>query len=61
MDQPTTFLRSTYISYSRLATFRKCPLQFKLIYLENVPSVSSKEAELGKLAHAVIARYYVGK
>ena len=49
--------KSEYVSYSRLSCYEKCPRQFKLRYLDGIPCLVGKAAQLGKVVHAIIASY----
>jgi putative RecB family exonuclease len=48
-------LRSSHVSVTRLQAFRKCPLSFKLKYIDGHPTKPSREAQRGSLVHAVLA------
>lgn len=52
---PSEVFSKKYISYSRLATFEKCPLLFDIVYLRGVKDVSGRAAQLGQLVHKIIA------
>lgn len=64
LDRPVAVVaqpRSTlydYISPSRLNLWLKCPLAFKLRYVDAVKSPPSPALYLGKLVHAGLERYY---
>ncbi len=42
------------ISYSALETFKRCPLKFKLQYLDRIKTPKSKEALFGTLIHSAL-------
>lgn len=42
------------ISYSALEAFKRCPLKFKLQYLDKIKTSKSKEALFGTLVHKVL-------
>jgi putative RecB family exonuclease len=52
-------LRSTHISYSKLHTYKQCPMRFKLEYLssDRRDSKPSLAMEVGILVHAIIEKY----
>lgn len=47
-----------YVSPSRLNLWLKCPLAFKLRYIEGVPTPVAPAAFVGKMVHAGLERYY---
>ncbi|MCE9552605.1 MAG: PD-(D/E)XK nuclease family protein [Planctomycetes bacterium] len=47
-----------YISPSRLSLFLKCPLAFKLRYLDGIKSPTSPALFLGKIVHASLEQFY---
>jgi len=47
-----------YISPSRLALWLKCPLAFRLQYVEGFRSPSSPAAFVGKMVHAALEAFY---
>ena len=53
-------LRSTHLSYSKLQTYRQCPMRFRLEYLEECPTEPSLAIQLGLVVHAVIAHFEAG-
>ncbi len=42
------------ISYSALETFKRCPLKFKLQYIDKIKTPKSKEALFGTLIHSAL-------
>lgn len=48
----------TYLSYSRIETFRLCPLHYKLRYLLNIPTPSSASLSFGTSIHAALRDFY---
>ena len=52
-ESPNTF------SYSQLSTFKSCPQQYKIIYLDGVRKINeSIEAFMGKRVHEVLEWLY---
>jgi len=47
-------------SYSRLNTYTTCPREFKLRYLDALPSADNAFAEFGTICHEILASYYNG-
>ncbi len=45
------------ISFSRLDTFERCPLSYKLRYIDKVPEIKGTALDTGSKVHEVIERY----
>lgn len=50
-----------YVSPSRLSLWLRCPLAFRLRYLDGVTSPSTPSLLVGKVVHAALARWYRGR
>lgn len=48
-------------SYSRINTYKNCPLAFKMQYIDCLPSVENAFSQWGSFCHSIIERYYTGK
>ena len=46
-------------SYSQLAAYEKCPLQYKFAHLLKIPTIDKGQLNFGKLVHAV-AEAFIG-
>ena len=47
-----------FLSYSKLNTFRQCPLRYKLQYVNRLPGRPKRYVKLGRIVHATIRRAY---
>jgi DNA helicase-2/ATP-dependent DNA helicase PcrA len=48
----------TYISYSQLETFKRCPLEYKFKYILGIPIPTSAAAAYGTSVHAALRDFY---
>jgi len=47
-----------YLSFSRLSTYLKCPLRYKFIYIDNLPTVPRSYFSFGNTIHKVLEVFY---
>ncbi len=51
-----TNFQNQHLSYSRLTRYEKCPLSFKLQYIDRLPSEPGMPARLGSTVHSVLEK-----
>jgi len=59
--QPSTIFRQppiTYLSYSQVGTFKRCPLQYKYKYILKIPTPLSSSASFGISIHQALKDFY---
>jgi len=54
MEKKSTF----YLSYSKISTYLKCPLRYKYIYVDNLPTIERGYFSLGNSVHKVLEKFY---
>lgn len=47
-----------YLSYSKISTYLKCPLRYKFIYVDNLPTEVKPYFSLGNTVHKVLEKFY---
>ncbi|BAL81040.1 RecB family exonuclease [Caldisericum exile] len=47
-----------YLSYSKIATYVKCPLRYKFIYIDNLETEIKPYFSLGNSIHKVLEKFY---
>lgn len=47
-----------YLSFSRLSTYLKCPLRYKFIYIDNLPTIPRSYFSFGNTIHKVLEIFY---
>lgn len=52
---------SFYLSYSKIATYVKCPLRYKFIYVDNLETEIKPYFSLGNSVHKVLEKFYSPK
>jgi len=46
------------VSYSKLSTYRRCGLQYRLRYVERIPSRPKTHFRFGSVLHSVLGKFY---
>ncbi|MEF3245096.1 MAG: PD-(D/E)XK nuclease family protein [Caldisericaceae bacterium] len=54
MEEKNTF----YLSYSKISTYIKCPLRYKFIYVDKLPTEVKPYFSLGNSVHKVLEKFY---
>ncbi len=54
MEEENTF----YLSYSKISTYIKCPLRYKFIYVDKLPTEVKPYFSLGNSVHKVLEKFY---
>jgi len=49
---------SFYLSYSKISTYIKCPLRYKFLYIDNLPTAPKSYFSLGNSIHKVLEKFY---
>jgi DNA helicase-2/ATP-dependent DNA helicase PcrA len=49
----------TYVSYSQVETFEKCPLQYRYRYVAKIPTPSVPALSFGEIVHTVMNQFYL--
>jgi putative RecB family exonuclease len=47
-----------YLSFSRLSTYIKCPMRYKFIYVDNLPTIPRSYFSFGNSIHKVLETFY---
>ena len=50
--------KNFYLSYSKVSTYIKCPLRYKFIYVDNLPTQVRSYFSLGNSVHKVLEKFY---
>ncbi len=50
--------KNFYLSYSKISTYIKCPLRYKFIYVDNLPTQVRSYFSLGNSVHKVLEKFY---
>ncbi|MDO8571620.1 MAG: PD-(D/E)XK nuclease family protein, partial [bacterium] len=56
--QPTPYTLPTTYSYSQLAAFQKCPLQYKFAFLLKIPVFGKASLSFGRTLHETLHRFF---
>jgi len=49
----------TYVSYSQVETFEKCPLQYRYRYVAKIPTPSVPALSFGEIIHGAMNQFYL--
>ena len=58
IDTPKTISKITYLSYSQIEAFNRCPLQYKCSYIIRIPVPLSAAASFGISIHNILKDFY---
>ncbi len=47
-----------YLSYSKISTYLKCPLKYKFMYIDNLPTLAKSYFSFGNSIHKALEEFY---
>jgi len=57
-DNPVTFVLPSHFSYTQLAAYQTCPLQYKYAHLLRVPILGRASSSFGRTMHETLCRFF---